>query len=572
MHTHDAHTSELESRASISVRGHTSNRNQRRFPLILTQARLNHSWTQQDVADLISTTPQTVSRWERGIATPGPYHQRKLCDLFGFSTADFGLVAQVSQEPVAQVSQEPEESLNHVSILEQPIETSTKDAENDPQRSNNVEVSQRKEIVALPLLPLSRQPSRQHLLPSQWLHFALLLSCMVGLLASQVASVASVASATATNPKPVSNSIGGTIALLSSNLSTSENGVQGMNDEVMIHLVDIPAPAPGTGYYAWITGSIESETIWVPLGWLIWTSSATRKSVNVRLGTASLFFLSPQHANLLVAYNRFLVTQEGTIVPPQQPSSAWIAQASISTLPTPGDPLHYSLLDHLRHLLAEDPALTALGMKGGLMYWLPRNTQQVELNASALQADWQAHRWSMIHQSLIRILDYLDGSTMITADVPSGTPLLVSNPFARVGLLTLSSKTAPPGFILHTDIHLEGIREAVGVSPAQQRLAEQLRTAMNMIGFWLTNVRQDALPLVHMDDAQLAQRSTLPLLIALATQAQDVFFGAGGQSQSGQLTAVSTPGIATNDAEAGTRWIAIQSQSLVTFSWQPVSM
>src|SRR5579875_2850778 len=50
---------------------------------LLMQARLSRGWTQQQLADLIGTTPQTVSRWERGIATPGPYHRGKLSALFG---------------------------------------------------------------------------------------------------------------------------------------------------------------------------------------------------------------------------------------------------------------------------------------------------------------------------------------------------------------------------------------------------------------------------------------------------------------------------------------------------------
>src|SRR5579875_3610500 len=60
------------------------------FPLLLMQARLSRGWTQQQLADLIGTTPQTVSRWERGTATPGPYHRGKLSALFGLSLAELG--------------------------------------------------------------------------------------------------------------------------------------------------------------------------------------------------------------------------------------------------------------------------------------------------------------------------------------------------------------------------------------------------------------------------------------------------------------------------------------------------
>src|SRR5579875_2133491 len=55
---------------------------------LLMQARLSRGWTQQQLADQLGTTPQTVSRWERGIATPGPYHRGKLSALFGLSLAE----------------------------------------------------------------------------------------------------------------------------------------------------------------------------------------------------------------------------------------------------------------------------------------------------------------------------------------------------------------------------------------------------------------------------------------------------------------------------------------------------
>ncbi len=37
----------------------------------------------------------------------------------------------------------------------------------------------------------------------------------------------------------------------------------------------------------------------------------------------------------------------------------------------------YSLLDHLRHLLANDPDLVKLHLTGGLNTWAYRNTQKI---------------------------------------------------------------------------------------------------------------------------------------------------------------------------------------------------
>ena len=59
--------------------------------LRLTEARIEHHWSQQDVADRIGTTHVNVSRWERGITRPSPYFRRKLCSLFDKSEPELDL-------------------------------------------------------------------------------------------------------------------------------------------------------------------------------------------------------------------------------------------------------------------------------------------------------------------------------------------------------------------------------------------------------------------------------------------------------------------------------------------------
>ncbi|MGH2479442.1 MAG: NB-ARC domain-containing protein, partial [Ktedonobacteraceae bacterium] len=50
--------------------------------LRLVEARKDHQWSQQELADLLGTTQHNVSRWERGQTVPGPYFRAKLCELF----------------------------------------------------------------------------------------------------------------------------------------------------------------------------------------------------------------------------------------------------------------------------------------------------------------------------------------------------------------------------------------------------------------------------------------------------------------------------------------------------------
>jgi transcriptional regulator with XRE-family HTH domain len=57
----------------------------------LSAERIRRRWSQLEVADQLGTTPGNVSRWERGLTSPGPYFRSKLCELFGRSAQELGL-------------------------------------------------------------------------------------------------------------------------------------------------------------------------------------------------------------------------------------------------------------------------------------------------------------------------------------------------------------------------------------------------------------------------------------------------------------------------------------------------
>ena len=55
-------------------------------------AREQFGWSQQELAEKVDTTTVSISRWERGVITPGPYYRQKLCLLFGKSPEELGFV------------------------------------------------------------------------------------------------------------------------------------------------------------------------------------------------------------------------------------------------------------------------------------------------------------------------------------------------------------------------------------------------------------------------------------------------------------------------------------------------
>ncbi len=50
---------------------------------ILRHERQLRGWSQRKVAELVDTSEDVVSRWERGEHLPGPFFQEKLCSLYG---------------------------------------------------------------------------------------------------------------------------------------------------------------------------------------------------------------------------------------------------------------------------------------------------------------------------------------------------------------------------------------------------------------------------------------------------------------------------------------------------------
>src|SRR5437588_10092552 len=65
----------------------------------LKRERELRGWSQARVAEAVETTNRTINRWERGLHSPTPYYQQRLCELFGKNARDLGLEAQKVSTP-----------------------------------------------------------------------------------------------------------------------------------------------------------------------------------------------------------------------------------------------------------------------------------------------------------------------------------------------------------------------------------------------------------------------------------------------------------------------------------------
>ncbi len=264
-------------------------------------------------------------------------------------------------------------------------------------------------------------------------------------------------------------------------LSSNPESNQGITDQLQIKLGNIPPPQSGKAYYAWLLNDINLEAKAIPLGQL-----------TVNNGTATLSFGGDaSHSNLLATNSRFLITEEDSAAPPVSPSldpATYRYYAEFSQKkPNPQDPESFSLYDHIRHLLASDPKVTAAGLTGGLDIWLYRNTQKILEWAGSARDAWKDENTAFIHRQLTRIIDYLDGSTYAQQDLP-GQKLLADPTIAKIGLLTFDPVTQdPPGYLYHIDKHLREIIALPETSAEQRALASQINSAINAVAAWFND-------------------------------------------------------------------------------------
>lgn len=298
----------------------------------------------------------------------------------------------------------------------------------------------------------------------------------------------------------------------------SDNGATGVNDQVEISLSNISLPTPGKSYYAWLRSDAnQSDGPVILLGQL-----------TVKNGNAQLSYKEAQHKDMLTNMSQFLITEEDASMQPTVPSPdqiIWKYRGSIPNIPNPQDTTnHFSLLKHLRHLLAAEPKLEGIGLHGGLSLWLFKNTGKLIEWSQSARDDWGKDS-GLLRRQIIRDLDYLDGIKMVSQDVPAGTPTLVDPVQGEIGLLQIQAYQDPTSITTQIQSHLTSLVSSPGTSPVQTQIAAQIHVAMNNVNHWLKQAREDAIQLVTLSDTQLKSQSALTLLNDLVNQVNNAYIG-----------------------------------------------
>ncbi len=299
----------------------------------------------------------------------------------------------------------------------------------------------------------------------------------------------------------------------------SQVGTTGINDKIELELSSMSPPATGKSYFAWLRSDANmSDGSVILLGQL-----------TVSHGSARLVYTDAQHTDLLVQMSRVLITEEDASLIPTVPSldsSAWHFAGGLSQEPAPNDQKHYSLLDHVRHLLAAEPSLEARGLHGGLNLWLYRNVGKLLEWTRNAQDGWgNPNQSPLMRRQVMRVLEYLDGTGEINTDVAGHPPIIVDAVEGQVGILQTHAYQDPSSLLEQIGFHLTSLVEAPGVSAAQRQTALQLDGALNAVQSDLENARQDAKQLVMLSDSQLQGPRAQSLLNDLVTQTTTAYVG-----------------------------------------------
>jgi transcriptional regulator with XRE-family HTH domain len=491
----------------------TSTPNQR-----LRRERQLRGWSQSHVAKQIKVPDYYISRWERGDVTPSPYYQQRLCELFEKTAEELGFLLPEGSSSVSLSTPVNGASASKQEVKDSPLEQN----EESPRTEHSPP-----ELVASPspfasaFFPASRsvlpaeEISRTHPLPGprlprRWKRsISLLLSLLIIILVMS-SVLATIFFLHRIPSNDISDSFVGMLSFSSSGIGQDTTS-QGIADQIQIKLHLLHLPSVNKRYYVWLMPDQNNpEGSVVPLGIL-----------RIQGTTGQLSYGDPQHTNLLASYSRLLITEQDASPIPQAPSldqSVWRYQAQIPQTYTSGTP-PYSLLDHVRHLLASEPQLAQHQLLGGLAIWLMRNTEQLVTGAKDAQSAGNTAQRDMLRQDLFRLLDYLDGLDYVQQDLPGDTSALqlVDQRTGSVGLLNIVSGQPTRGYLVHIDDHLRGIVASPGVTMQQMILAEHILQNIDTINNWLQQARRDILQLLKNFDQPLPGSQTQQLLTDVYT-------------------------------------------------------
>jgi eukaryotic-like serine/threonine-protein kinase len=363
-----------------------------------------------------------------------------------------------------------------------------------------------------PLPPLVTPPTKSRL-RGNGLRIALIVLLIIAVIGAGLSAFSwfNHGSAPTTTPQ----FMGQAYFLSSGQADLTQQNSPGINDELAINIQNMPPPAAGKSYFAWLGKDAEGQ--FIPLGKLPFNN-----------GQVQFLYRDAQHTNLLAIVRSLLITVEDSAAQPTNPSATtMVYRADLPNTPDPANN-NFTILSHERHLVAADPKLDQLGIHGGICDWLRNNTAQIFGWAETARDHWNGQKMNpsvigYIHGQMVHILDVLDGLGAVKQDLPSGfVPDQRDANVARIALMNTPTQE-PPDFLNHAIFHLNSIAHMPGTAPDLRQHAGKVITALSLVHTWLEAVKKDAIAVLN--DQQLNQPSSLANLNDLVSKAGYAYAG-----------------------------------------------
>jgi len=298
------------------------------------------------------------------------------------------------------------------------------------------------------------------------------------------------------------------------------NDIRGIADEIQLSLTDVPAPAPGKSYYAWLLTDLSHNPM----------SSTELGKLIIDHGNATLRYPGDiQHTNLLATMSRLLITEENGV--PTIPSSDKRTWRYYAELPQKLDPVEAaSALDRIRGLLCFNPILQQQHIHVVLDIQFLNNTQVVlQLANAALNSKSP----NIVRSQVAEILDYIDGEAEVRSDVPISIALPADQTPEQLALIQTLRYQASNNYIYLMHQELYFLQSAPEITPttAINHLAFDADTKLNAsdpasVISLLRKLHTDAQKLISMTNAQLVAPSSLAILNDMETSASNAYASA----------------------------------------------
>ncbi len=262
-----------------------------------------------------------------------------------------------------------------------------------------------------------------------------------------------------------------------------QDDTSGHNDQVHIEMQNVPTPAAGRSYFAWLQNMNNQA---VSLGQLPWQN-----------GTISYTYPGDkQHSNLLAMTQGFSITLEQSNSNPQAPSGKTIYQASFDN----------GTLPYIKNILDITPGLPGnQSVVAGLLETIKSMNDKADSIYDSLQVRPDE---PLVKRQATRIIEIIDSTqyAIHNGDLPGVYQPLVH---AQIGLL---SSPAQRGYLDTLSMQLDKLKQVAGNNKVLLQRIQNVENALTNLRNWVQKIRTF--------DVQILKAANLkdPAIVGVALQ------------------------------------------------------